>query len=127
MPTPSGEPQSTRLSGTAKTPVDVQHLRRYTLGDRKLEAEILQLFLLQLPQLTAALRSAATERDWHMATHSLKGAGRAVGAWRVADLAEAAERLPFSSGYEARETAILSLEEAAGEARGFIDTLDCSR
>ena len=40
------------------------------LAIKALEREILQLFLTQLPELIAALRTAATERDWRMAAHS---------------------------------------------------------
>ena len=77
--------------GSSELPVDLNHLRRYTLGDKALEQEVLRLFLAQLPETIASLRSAATERDWKMAAHTLKGSSRAVGAWRIASLAQEAE------------------------------------
>ena len=104
-------------------PVDVQHLRRYTLGDQKLEREILQLFMIQLPELIGALRGAQTERDWRMAAHCLKGAGRAIGAWRIARLAEGAERLTFGGDCQARKTLVAEFDQAASEAGLYIESL----
>jgi HPt (histidine-containing phosphotransfer) domain-containing protein len=101
-------------------PVDLAHLRRYTLGDRSLEAEVLGLFLAQLPETIASLRSAATERDWKMAAHALKGSSRAVGAWRIASLAQEAEALICNSQSAACCEAISKLEAAASEARIFV-------
>lgn len=100
-------------------PVDLDHLRRYTLGDKALEDEVLGLFLAQLPETIAALRSAATERDWKMAAHTLKGSSRAVGAWRIARLAQQAEALVCSAEPEACSDAISKLEAAASEASRF--------
>ena len=107
----------------ASDPVDVQHLRRYTLGDQKLEGEILQLFMIQLPQLVAALSTAQTERDWRMAAHSLKGAGRAIGAWRIARLAEGAEGLTFGGDCQARKTLVAELDEAASDVGLYIESV----
>jgi HPt (histidine-containing phosphotransfer) domain-containing protein len=104
-------------------PVDVQHLRRYTLGDQTLEREILQLFMIQLPELIGALRTAQTERDWRMAAHSLKGAGRAIGAWRIARLAEGAEGLTFGGDCQPRKTLVAEFDQAASEAGLYIESL----
>lgn len=101
--------------------VDLKHLRRYTMGDLALEKEVLQLFLLQLPVTIKSLSSAATDRDWLMAAHTLKGSCRAVGAWRVAGLAEQAERQIAAQTPALRADAVAGIEEAADEARNFID------
>ena len=101
-------------------PVDLAHLRRYTLGDKALEDEVIGLFLAQLPETIAALRSAATERDWKMAAHTLKGSSRAIGAWRMAQLAQQAEALVCSAEPAACSDAIIKLEAAASEARTFL-------
>jgi HPt (histidine-containing phosphotransfer) domain-containing protein len=101
-------------------PVDLAHLRRYTLGDQALEAEVLELFLAQLPETIASLRSAANERDWKIAAHTLKGSSRAVGAWRIATLAQEAEGLTSGAEPAALSEAILKLETAASEAREFV-------
>lgn len=72
-------------------PINHEHLAKYTLGDRDLEREILQLFVDQLPTLMDQLQAAAGEDDWYMAAHSLKGSARAVGADELGDLAAQAE------------------------------------
>ncbi len=100
--------------------IDIKHLRRYTLGDIELEREVLELFLSQLPQTIAALHHASSERDWRIAAHTLKGSGRAVGAWRIATLAESAERLQFGRNRLAAADVISRIEQAATEAREFI-------
>lgn len=101
-------------------PLDLAHLRRYTLGDKALETEVLELFLAQLPETIASLRLAADERDWKIAAHTLKGSSRAVGAWRIAMLAQEAEQLTSGSEPTAWSEAILKLEDAASEARDFV-------
>jgi HPt (histidine-containing phosphotransfer) domain-containing protein len=102
------------------TPVDLKHLRRYTMGDVSLEREVLDLFLGQLPQTMAALGTAKTEKEWKIAAHTLKGSGRAVGAWRIARIAEQAERSEgIANPAHVAETMEL-LADAAHEAQAFI-------
>ena len=74
--------------------IDHEHLRRYTMGDQQLELEVLGLFAGELPKTLAALRASGTETEWKIAAHTLKGSSRAVGAWRVARAAVAAEQDP---------------------------------
>ena len=90
------------LAAASADPIDRAHLVRYTLGDLRLEREILGLFVAQLPLTLESLSFAATDRDWQMAAHTLKGSGRAVGAWRVARLAQAAEKVAGASDAAAR-------------------------
>ena len=104
------------------SPVDLKHLRRYTMGDIHLEKEVLDLFLGQLPQTIAALSQAASDRDWRIAAHTLKGSGRAVGAWRIARLAEQAERILSVKNRAICSEAVARIEEAAAEAKSFILT-----
>ena len=101
-------------------PVDIKHLRRYTLGDTALEQEVLELFLGQLPETIASLSGATTEKEWRVAAHTLKGSGRAVGAWRIARLAEHAERMVGVKNVDARIEAVARILDAAREARTFI-------
>lgn len=108
-------------------PVDLKHLRRYTMGDYALEKEILGLFLGQLPQTIKALSEAVTDKDWRMAAHTLKGSGRAVGAWRVARLAELAERQFNLKNQVMCSQAVERIEEAAEEARAFIEATYATR
>lgn len=86
----------TGVDGGRRAPIDHDHLQRYTLGNRDLELEVLGLFVGEAPRTLANLRAAAageviTAREWHLGSHTLKGSARAVGAWRVAQLAETAE------------------------------------
>ena len=76
--------------------IDHDHLRRYTMGDRQLELEVLDLFAGELPKTLGSLRAARTDMEWKVAAHTLKGSARAVGAWRVAAAAVAAEKSPLS-------------------------------
>lgn len=106
--------------GSSELPVDLGHLRRYTLGDKALEDEVLRLFVSQLSETLASLRSAANQREWKTATHALKGSSRAVGAWRIAALAEEAEAIVYERATAARLDAIARLEAAANEASQFV-------
>jgi chemotaxis protein histidine kinase CheA len=74
-------------------PIDLDHLRKFTLGNRDLEEEVLLLFADQIPEMFGRIREAETVQDWRIAVHTLKGSARAIGAWGVASLAERAERL----------------------------------
>jgi HPt (histidine-containing phosphotransfer) domain-containing protein len=104
-------------------PVDLDHLRRYTFGDRDLEAEILGLFADQLPITIGALNAAASMKEWGIAAHTLKGSARAVGAWSLATLAETAEKLHDLPDASERRQVVGRLEQAAGEAREYIASL----
>ena len=71
--------------------LDRDHLARYTLGDVALEQEVLGLFIGQMPETVAMLRGSGDAHAWTLAAHTIKGSARAVGAWRLADVAERAE------------------------------------
>ncbi len=108
-------------------PVDLPYLRRFTQGDFALEDEVLRLFLKHAPQYLAALRAAGTAKAWHDAAHTLKGASRGIGAWRVARCAEGAERLRFDTDLDRRAFALDSATEALDEAVGYIHVVLRSR
>jgi len=107
----------------AAEPVDFGHLRRFTLGDKHLEAEILGLFLAQVPITIASLKRAESDGAWYVAAHTLQGSARAVGARRLAVLATQAERLGGISDPDACRMMVRMLEEAAEEAQTFIGSL----
>jgi HPt (histidine-containing phosphotransfer) domain-containing protein len=90
--------------------IDENHLARMTLGDRRLEREVLELFLRQstimLDRIVGADRPLAAA-----AAHTLKGSARGIGAWRVA---RAAELLEQAAG---RERAAPDLDEAVAELK----------
>lgn len=78
-------------------PLDHAHLARYTLGDKDLEIEILDLFLGEAPRTLGQLKELAARvptdvKGWVAGCHTLKGSARAVGAVAVAAAAERAEK-----------------------------------
>ena len=108
-------------------PIDLTYLARFTLGNTALEAEVLDLFATHAPRYLADLRAAGTVKAWHDAAHTLKGAARGVGAWRIGRAAEMAERLRFDTDLDRRTFALDSLAEALAEAIGYVRTLHPSR
>ena len=116
-------PSAAASAATDAPPIDLAHLRRYTLGDRPLEVEILALFLGQLPITIGALKSAPSDKEWGMAAHTLKGSSRAVGAWSLAKLAERAESLGARSLASERDKVVRRLEDAADKVRAYIAQL----
>jgi HPt (histidine-containing phosphotransfer) domain-containing protein len=77
---------------TPSPPLDIQHLDVQTGRDLALQREVLTLFLDQAAQMIAGLRDAtmAPARRADLA-HRLKGSARAIGAFGVAEAAEAVE------------------------------------
>ena len=108
---------------TAAPPIDLAHLARYTLGNRALDREILELFAGQAPQTIERLRAAETARQWHEAAHTMKGSARAVGAFALADLAETVERTHVWQSPAGKAAAIAAIEASFEAARAFIDAL----
>ena len=101
-------------------PIDIDSLSKNTAGDRKLERELLALFREQTGRYLSALEGAADDRRWRDAAHTLKGAARAVGATRIATLAEEAEG-PSAESASTRHVALEGIRRAIEEARRFID------
>ncbi len=67
--------------------IDLEHLARYTGGDRALNAEILRLFDGQVTEMVGQLHAILAARDlkrWKEVTHTIKGAARGVGAFAMA-------------------------------------------
>jgi HPt (histidine-containing phosphotransfer) domain-containing protein len=95
-------------------PIDHAHLARYTMGNRALELEVLQLFAGQAPETLASLAAAADAKGWHVAAHTLKGSARAVGAFALAHAAELAEKAgPHDAGREAMLSGLSNLLDEA--------------
>lgn len=75
--------------------IDLDHLRRQTLDDRALAAELLMLFARQARRILgdlAALSDGDAPRHRADLLHALCGSARAVGAWEVAQHAATFER-----------------------------------
>ena len=119
--------QAAIASARAKSeagPIDHVHLARYTLGDRELEIEVLGLFAGEAPLTVTRLHAAAVacpfdQRAWTTACHTLKGSARAVGATRVATLAEQAERTNDLQ-QAALATHVAKIEDALQETSAYI-------
>lgn len=94
-------------------PLNLTHLSRQTMGDRKLEQEVLSLFAHQAGVLRAQL-AQTTGQDRQRLAHKLKGAAAAVGAEQLAECAEAIMGNPMDAAGMRR------LSAAIDEARAFI-------
>jgi HPt (histidine-containing phosphotransfer) domain-containing protein len=79
------------------TVFDVSHLGRMTLGDRRLEREVLELFLRQTAIMLDRIAGAEPPLA-AAAAHTLKGSARGIGAWRVARAAELLEHAAAGDG-----------------------------
>lgn len=67
--------------------IDEDHLARMTLGDRRLEREVLEIFVRQTTIMLNRIMGAEPALA-AAAAHTLKGSARGIGAWRVARAAE---------------------------------------
>ncbi len=104
-------PRSTPLA-TFERPVDLVYLALQTQGDKALEAEVLGLFLRQSPQILKAILAAEDGRARFEAAHKLKGSSKAIGAFTVAECAEAIEIAALSGGDSREAMADLSASVA---------------
>lgn len=105
-----------KASPSSTRPIDLVHLARQTCGDRTLEKEILQLLDGQVRLFVDRIHLASAEERRRIA-HAICGAGRNVGAFR---LASAAERLGAEPG---SQPALLALLDEATSVRTFIASL----
>jgi HPt (histidine-containing phosphotransfer) domain-containing protein len=100
-------------------PIDIEHLQRMTLGDARLEREVLAMFSAQAVGLIGAL--SAVPADAGALAHTLKGSARAIGAFGVADAAGSLEALIQRGGDPAQ--ALAELGDAVAQARSAIDAI----
>ena len=98
-------------------PIDLGHLKRMTLGDESLEREVLAMFSAQSARLIGTLGALPAEAG--ELAHTLKGSARAIGAFAVADAADALESV-LANGEDPRE-ALAELTDAVTQARAAID------
>jgi len=100
-------------------PIDLSHLQRMTLGDGRLEQEVLGMFSAQASRLAGAL--ALLPADTGALVHTLKGSARAVGAFAVADAAAHLEA-QIKSGGDIAE-ALAGLNAAVAQALAAIEAM----
>jgi hypothetical protein len=98
-----------------RLPVDLNHLHSQTFGDRKLQREVLKLFLRHSADQVQRLKEAIAPEERREAAHTLVGSARGVGAFSVAYIAAEIElsRGPIVGRLKA-------LEAAVDAAHGFI-------
>jgi HPt (histidine-containing phosphotransfer) domain-containing protein len=120
-------PQAKEGRKTSSRPVDLVHLSRYTLGERELEREVLELFCSQSLIYIERLQTAPSGKDWKDAAHSLKGSATAIGAWRTAAAAANAEVLSSEAPPEARALRLREIESSVREAEDYIAGLLADR
>ena len=116
-------PQAEEGRKASSRPVDLVHLSRYTLGERELEREVLELFCSQSLIYVERLREARSDKDWKDAAHSLKGSASAIGAWRAAAAAARAEALSGDALSQARALRLSEIESTVREAETYIGAL----
>lgn len=117
---------------TLDVPIDWAHLSRFTLNDRSLEREVLGLFASEAPRYLTLLLGTHSRKSWIEAAHTLKGSARAVGAWAVAECAQAIETLEITARGEfaekrasrSMELALEKLVDAVRRTLAYIDQLD---
>jgi HPt (histidine-containing phosphotransfer) domain-containing protein len=101
------------------TVIDETHLERMTLGDRRLEREVLELFVRQTTIMLGRIVGADPALAAASA-HTLKGSARGIGAWRVARAAELVESAVGEGGAAAMDEAVTELKSASLEASAAI-------
>ncbi len=112
-------------------PIDLVHLARQTFGDKRLETELLRLFMRQARQIQAGLDAdggddAVSCLPAADLLHTLIGSARVVGAHRVAKLAQDSEAALRGTGKDApsegeRSDLRDAVEEACLYIAGLID------
>jgi HPt (histidine-containing phosphotransfer) domain-containing protein len=110
-------------NGFSEEVFDRAHLFRNTMQNQKLAAEVLGLFLAQLPAMLEALDTAQEPAAWTFATHTLKGASAAIGAPRLYALASDLEALPFPVDLNVRLLRLQVVKAAAAEFRQAVAKL----
>jgi len=100
--------------------IDEVHLGRMTLGDTRLEREILEIFVRQIG-LTLTRIAGAAPAVAAAAAHTLKGSARGIGTWRLAHAAEQVEAAAGRGNAEVLSAATAELKAACLEVCAAID------
>ena len=73
--------------------VDWDIFSRYTMGDRDLQRDVVQIFRTQSREYVSDLKYASDAKAWNFAAHKLKGTARSMGAVNLDRLATEAEAM----------------------------------
>ncbi|MCX7320023.1 MAG: Hpt domain-containing protein [Hyphomicrobiales bacterium] len=98
-------------------PLDIEHLRRMTMGDASLEHEVLAMFAAQASELIEKI--VKLPANVGALTHKLRGSAEAIGAFRITDAAEWLETMLRDKADHGE--AMMTLTDAVLEARAEID------
>ncbi len=113
-------------SVTAATPINLEHLRHFTDGNREEEKMLFDLFLEQaekaMTTLTACLPDAEADR-WRAAAHLLKGASGNLGAEQLQHRCQRAESNP-NAPIEEKQRTLDAIRAALLKVRVFIQQLE---
>lgn len=112
------------MSDAAAKVIDLDHLARYTGGDKAINAEVMRLFDAQATELVARLHGILDARDaksWKEVTHTLKGAARGIGAFPMGDAAACCEPIDLADHISAT-SAIAVLKSRSDAVQAFIRT-----
>jgi len=99
--------------------IDDEHLARMTLGDRKLEREVLEIFDRQMAMMLKRI-AGAEPAVAAAAAHTLLGSARGIGAWGVARAAEKLENVAGNPNVPAMGEAVEALKAATMAAGAAI-------
>jgi HPt (histidine-containing phosphotransfer) domain-containing protein len=99
-------------------------IHAFTLGDARLEGEILELFVKQLAEVMATLQSATDPVLWHRAAHTLRGSAATVGADAIAAIAIEATSFAPRKSDQSIEWAVKDGETRARQRVGHLDRLE---
>lgn len=100
-------------------PIDRVHLSRQCLGDEALEREVLALFDTTIATYLGRLERSTTTDELVMNLHAIRGASAGIGAFTVAEVAQAAER-DLREGRPVDPERIQDVAMAIEEVRSFI-------
>ena len=99
--------------------IDERHLALMTLGDSRLEREVLELFLRQAALMLGRIGGASPALAG-AAAHTLKGSAGGIGAWRLAQAAEAFEQAVANADEIQIKQAFSALTASSQEASAAI-------
>jgi len=117
---PASSAMSAAGSDRRSAVIDEDHLGRMTLGDRRLERDVLEIFVRQTAIMLGRIAGAEPALA-AAAAHTLTGSARGIGAWRVARAAEHLECVAGGkSGAAALDEAVEELKSATMEASAAI-------
>lgn len=108
-------PTQAPVRPSVEAAIDIGHLARMTFGEARLEAEVLALFEQQASVLLARMQDAPPAAVAAFA-HTLKGSACGIGAWGVAEAADAVETNVAAVDASGADRAMAQLRAAVAAA-----------